>query len=79
MSRQNQITEVIYHPLACWKKAEPKDSEDSDLKLPEEEEDEEGLIWYYFLRGFEYKEIPLCAISIAKYYAMSIGNPTPTP
>ena len=30
--------------------------EDGDLELPEEEEDEEGLIRYYFFRGFAYKE-----------------------
>ena len=33
--------------------------EHGDLELPEEEEDEEGLIRYYFFRGFEYKEISL--------------------
>ncbi|XP_078372629.1 uncharacterized protein LOC144656265 [Oculina patagonica] len=41
------------------KMAESEDSEDGDLELPEEEEDEEGLIRYYFFRGFEYKEIRL--------------------
>ena len=39
--------------------AESGDLEDGDLELPEEEEDEEGLIRYYFFRGFEYKEICL--------------------
>ena len=39
--------------------AESRDLEDGDLELPEEEEDEEGLIRYYFFRGFEYKEIRL--------------------
>ena len=35
---------------------ESGDLEDGDLELPEEEE---GLIRYYFFRGFEYKEIRL--------------------
>ena len=35
---------------------ESGDLEDGDLELPEEEEDEEGLIRYYFFRGFAYKE-----------------------
>jgi len=33
--------------------------EDGDLEVPEEEEDEEGLVRHYFFRGFEYKEIRL--------------------
>ena len=33
--------------------------EDGDLELPEEEEDEEGLIRFYVFRGFEYNEIRL--------------------
>ena len=36
-----------------------KMAESGDLELPEEEEDEEGLIRYYFFKGFEYKEIRL--------------------
>ena len=39
--------------------AESGDLEDGDLELPEEEEGEEGLIRYYFFRGFEYEEIHL--------------------
>ena len=35
---------------------ESGDLEDGDLELPEEEE---GLLRYYFFRGFEYKEIRL--------------------
>ena len=31
--------------------AESEDLEDGDLELTEEEEDEEGLIRYYFSRG----------------------------
>ena len=31
--------------------AESGDLEDGDLELPEEEEDEEGLIRYYFFKG----------------------------
>ena len=38
--------------------AESGDLEDGDLEIPEEEEDE-GLIRYYFFRGFEYIEIRL--------------------
>ena len=41
------------------KMAESGDLEDGDLELPEEEEDEEGLIRYYFFKGFVYKEIRL--------------------
>ena len=39
--------------------ADFEEFEDGDLEVPEEEEDEEGLIRYYFFRGFEYKEIRL--------------------
>ena len=35
------------------------DLEDRGLLLPEEEEDEEGLIGCYFFRGFKYNEIHL--------------------
>ena len=38
---------------------ESGDLEDGDLELPEEEEDEEGLIRCYVFRGFEYNEIRL--------------------
>ena len=60
----NFTAEVLRRPLACCmsikaKMAESGDLEDEDLKLPEEVDDEEGLIRYYFFRGFEYKEIRL--------------------
>ena len=60
----NFTAEVLRRPLACCmsikaKIVESGDLEDGDSELPEEEEDEEGLIRYYFFRGFEYKEIRL--------------------
>ena len=39
--------------------AAESEEEDGDLEVPEEEEDEEGLIPNYVFRGFEYKEIRL--------------------
>ena len=64
MVEVNFTAEVLRRSLACCmsiqaKMAESGDLEDGDLELPEEKEDEEGLIRYYFFRGFEYKEIRL--------------------
>ena len=35
------------------------EEKNGDLEVPEEKEDEEGLIRNYVFRGFEYKEIRL--------------------
>ena len=35
------------------------EEKDGDFEVPEEKEDEEGLIRNYVFRGFEYKEIRL--------------------
>ena len=60
----NFLAEVLRRPLTCCmsikaKIVESGDLEDGDLELPEEEEDEEGLIRCYVFRGFEYNEIRL--------------------
>ncbi|KAK2566452.1 hypothetical protein P5673_009971 [Acropora cervicornis] len=55
------------------KVAESGDLEDGDLELPEEKKDEEGLIRYYFFRGFEYKEIRLF---LFKYHGIEMSLST---
>ena len=56
---QPNILRVACRLRQRWQMTESGDLEDRDLELPEEEEDEEGVIRYYFSRGFEYKEIRL--------------------
>ena len=56
MVEVNFTAEVLRRSLACCmsikaKMVESEDLEDGDLELSEEEEDEEGLIRYYFFRG----------------------------
>ena len=57
----NFTAEVLRRSLACClsikgKMVESGDLEDGDLELPEEEEDEEGLIRYYFLEASSTKK-----------------------